>query len=311
MRSSLQRLLSKLSPKKTTKIELGKIKGSFPLLPSKVVLNQKYVSTHKHLIGLTGMGKSKVLESLFLQLFNQGVGVSFIDPHGTSANAILRTLIAKKYFETADWDKKLLYIEPTEDGPYLPFNILNQPAFRPHTIGEHVKEALHRSWPSLGDASARFDNLVLASINVLIDNGLPFPALHLLLLRDDFRNFLLSRTKDNFIVSFFRDRMDEWSKREAPQMKESTLSRIFAICHQPVLRYSLGQQDNALNFRKIIDSGTSVIYNLARIQDDQTRNFLGCLITLGYERAAISRGDHDDPESVNYLPHQLMLDEFQ
>src|SRR5215216_1885321 len=211
MKSSLQRLLSKLYRKRKTKIELGKIKGSFPLLPSKVVLNQKYVSTHKHIIGLTGMGKSKVLESLFLQLFNQGVGVSFIDPHGTSANAILRTLIAKRYFETADWDKKLLYIEFTEDGPYLPFNVLNQPTFRPHTIGEHVKQAFHRVWPQLADgAASRFDNLILASTNVLIDNQLSLPAVHLLLTRDDFRNYLLSRTRDPFIVSFFKDRMDEW-----------------------------------------------------------------------------------------------------
>src|SRR4051812_41350680 len=197
MKGSINTLLSRFASKRP-KMNLGTVKGSFPLWKQRVTLTQKYVSAHKHIIGLTGMGKSKLLETMFLQLFNQGAGVSFIDPHGSSANAILRTLIAKKYFERADWDEKLLYIEFLEDGPYLPFNILRQLAFRPHTIGEHIKEALHRSWPSLGDASARFDNLILASVNVLIDNGLPLPAVHLLLLRDDFRNFLLSRTRDHF-----------------------------------------------------------------------------------------------------------------
>jgi hypothetical protein len=192
----------------------------------------------------------------------------------------------------------------------LPFNLLNQPPFRPHTISKHIKAAFHRIYPSLGDSSTRFDNMMEASINVLIDNGLFFPAIHLLLTRKDYRNFLLSRTRSNFIVSYFIDRFDEWNAREAPMMKESTLSRLFTICTQPVLVYSLGQRDNALRFREIIDSGTSIIYNLARIQDDETRNFLGCLITMGYERAAISRGDHDDPESLGFREHQLMIDEF-
>src|SRR4051812_23023857 len=115
MKSSIRRLLSKLSPKPKPKIELGTVKDSFPLWRSKVVLNHKYVSSHKHIIGLTGMGKSKLLESLFRQYFEQDIGVSFVDPHGFSANAILRALIAKKYFERDDWHQKLLYIEFTED----------------------------------------------------------------------------------------------------------------------------------------------------------------------------------------------------
>jgi len=288
------------------------LKDSFPLWPTPVVLKKEYISTHKHIIGLTGMGKSKVLESIFMQLFHQRIGVSFIDPHGTSANAILRTLIAEGYFQREDWDQRLLYIEFTEDGPYLPFNILNQPRFRSHTIGEHVLQAFHRCWPALGDgAASRFDNLMLASTNVLIDNGLPLPAVHLLLTREWFRNQLLANTRDPFIVSVFKDRMDEWSKRDAPQMKESTLARIFLLAYQPVLRYSLGQRENVLDFRQIMDSGTSVIFNLARIQDEDTQRMLACLLTLGYERAAVSRGDHDDPESLHWSEHHLLLDEFQ
>src|SRR5215210_3510155 len=101
MKGSINTLLSRLALKQKYKVELGTVKNSFPLWRSKVSLSRKHISTHKHVIGLTGMGKSKLLESLFLQMFNQKIGVSFIDPHGFSANAILRTLIAKKYFETA------------------------------------------------------------------------------------------------------------------------------------------------------------------------------------------------------------------
>src|SRR5215216_929409 len=96
---------------KRPNLYLGDIKDSFPLFPYRAVLKPSYVATHKHIIGLTGMGKSKVLESMFRQLFRQGVGVTFIDPHGFSANAILKSLIAEGYFERDDWDERLLYVE--------------------------------------------------------------------------------------------------------------------------------------------------------------------------------------------------------
>ena len=53
------------------------------LLPRRFRLGPAEIASHKHLIGLTGQGKSRMELLLFLELLSQGVGVSLIDPHRT------------------------------------------------------------------------------------------------------------------------------------------------------------------------------------------------------------------------------------
>jgi hypothetical protein len=71
-----------------------------------------------------------------------------------------------------------------------------------------------------------------------------------------------------------------------------------------VLRYSFAQPDNRLPFRKIMDSGTSVIINLA-LRELEASRLLGCLLTVGYEQAALSRSD-----AATRRTHHLIVDEF-
>jgi hypothetical protein len=206
------------------------------------------------------------------------IGVSFIDPHADSAEALLGSLLAADYFGRPGAYERLLYIEFSEAGPFLPFNVLNQSSVSPHTLAANVLEAFHRAWPALGEGAApQFDNLVLAGSLVLIQNQLPLPALHRLLTDKPFRDGLLQRVSDVDTVAFFRDRFERWSKQEAPQMVESTLRRLFLLTFSPVLKYSLGQTQNALDFRQILDQGISVIYNLGRVQDQDASAASGML----------------------------------
>src|SRR3712207_2044394 len=98
--------------------------------------------------------------------------------------------------------------------------------------------------------------------------------------------------------------MDNWGRDEA-HMKESTLNRIDLLTLSPVLRHSLGAAENRLSFREIIDSGRSLIVNLALPYHDARRLF-GCLLTVGMESAALARADN----LTERRPHHLILDEF-
>ncbi len=55
--------------------------GSLPLF-STVRLTAQQRTTHTYVIGLTGQGKSKLLEHLLFQDITRGRGVGLIDPHG-------------------------------------------------------------------------------------------------------------------------------------------------------------------------------------------------------------------------------------
>src|SRR5215218_6437805 len=55
-------------------------------------LSQRDISTHKHIIGLTGQGKSVLVANLFTQLIEQGIAASLVDPHSDLADDTLSIL---------------------------------------------------------------------------------------------------------------------------------------------------------------------------------------------------------------------------
>lgn len=88
-------------------------------------------------------------------------------------------------------------------------------------------------------------------------------------------------------------------------MKESSLNRADLLTYHPVLRYSLGQATNLLDFRAIMDAGVSVIVNLGGLPE-QVQRFLGAFICHGFEVAALSRENIPAHQRRHY---ELIMDE--
>ncbi len=268
-------------------------------------LDASGIAAHKHVIGLTGQGKSKFLASLFLQLFQQGIGCALVDPHADLANDILGALADAGHFGHPDARERLYFVDFGQSGRHVPFNVLRQP-YDDHTVARNVVEACKRAWPALaGGAAPQFENILLAGAFVLIQNGAPLTALPRLLSDGPYRGELLTHVTDGDVVEFFRSRFDRWGK-DTPLMIESTLRRVFLLTFSPALKGSLGQEENLLNFRELMDSGVSVIFNLGGLDED-TQRLLGCLITVGFEVAALSRAEIPEEQRRQY---HLIIDEF-
>jgi hypothetical protein len=265
------------------------------------------VATHKHIIGVTGQGKSRLLQAMFVQLLHQGIGVSLIDPHRDLARDTLRYLVQQGFFDRPEAYRRLVYIDFGLD-TYVPFNILNTRG-SPHDIAYFFLEAVKRAWPQLSRGGApNLENILLAGAEILVEAGLPITRMPDLLGDKDYRDKVLASVRDEEVKRFFRLRFDQLG-RSALQLSESTLRRIFLLTFAPVLRYSLGQSENLLDFRRFMDENVSVIYDLGGVQNPDARRLLGCLITVGYELAAMSRVDVA-PGFAQRRQHHLILDEF-
>ncbi|MEZ4554197.1 MAG: type IV secretion system DNA-binding domain-containing protein [Dehalococcoidia bacterium] len=276
-----------------------------PLLRRRFALAPPLVPAHKHVIGTTGVGKSKFLTSMFVQLVEQGIGVALIDPHADLAHDVLRVLAERRFFRHPDAQNRLVFVDFSRRGTYVPFNVLRQP-YDDHTVARNVVEACKRAWPALADGSApQFENILLASTLVLIQNRLALTQLPRLLTDDAYRATLLNHVSDPEVVHFFRARFDRWG-RDAAVMMESTLRRVFLLTFSPPLRHALGATENALDLRRCMDRGTSLIFNLGGLDEDSQR-LLGCLLTVGFEVAALSRAEVPEAER---RPYHLLIDEF-
>lgn len=206
--------------------------------------------------------------------------------------------------------EKLVYLDLPEAerrSLYLPFNVLGRHG-SPHAVASHVKEAFHRAWPALsGGGAPMFDTLVLNGVKALASSGLPLPMLYYFLTDKPFRDSVLEREPDRDVVSVFRDWYDRLPPKEQLEQSGSTVRRVNLLTFNPVLKYSLGQTENALNFRSLMDEGKSLIVNLS-LGDADARRLIGCLLTVSAEQAALSRADR--PSGDRGPSHHLVIDEF-
>ncbi len=266
-------------------------------------LTDQLFEKHKWILGVSGSGKSYFLASLICQIFALGMSFFLLDPHNDLAELVLSLLVDHNYFSDKRAYQKLLYVDfsrAAKDAA-IPFNILKQP-YLPHTTASNLLSAIHRAFPT-SNTTASLDNVILASALVLIENNLPLTHLSRLVLEPEYRDVLLSRVSDPLVVQFFKAK---FSEKVSSQLVDSTLRRSFLLTFSPVLRNTLGQLNNRLNFRYMMDNKISCICNLGGL-DEETTKFLGCLLTTSLEQAFLSRADIDRESRI---PFHCFIDEF-
>src|ERR671915_1108720 len=271
------------------------------LIPLQCRLSEKEQAYHAAIFGASGSGKSKLLQSIFLQHLAKGHGVGLIDPHADLALDILKSLIASGFYRDEEAFDRLLFLD-FANGAFVPFNVLNQP-YDPHTTALNALEGMIRVWPELEQAPL-FQTLFLASVTTLIACKLPItPYLYHILTDDEFRNACLQQVTDPLIHLTFKNYYEKLGRDQA-QAAGSTLRRAFLISYAPVIRNALGQPDNWLDFRQIMNSGKSLIISLGGLEDE-TKRLIGAMLMVAIEQAALSRVD-----IAERRPFTLLVDEW-
>lgn len=279
-------------------IVLGQTLGEQPSIFRLRPHDQEY---HATLWGRTGSGKSKLLQSIFLQHLSKGHGVCILEPHHDLSIDTLSYLVDLGFFEQPDAFDRLVYLD-WGNGGYVPFNVLADRR-DPETVAMHALEAMMRVWPELRRAPT-FQTLFLSAMVVLIENKLPITYLYQLLTDGLFREQCLAKVTDPLIhQSFGTYERTKGSVKDAG----STLRRAFLLSFHQVSRLSLGQPECWLNIRRMMDEGRSLILNLGNIQDSETKRLIGALLLVQIEQAALSRSDLPLPQR---RPWTVLVDEW-
>lgn len=275
---------------------LGRI-GKFPFAPL-YKIPYSALRSHLHIIGRSGNGKSKALEHIVYQHIVNGIGCGVIDPHGTLIDDLLRYLITHRVLDDPEIRNRIIYIDPTRTDYVIPFNVLSTQD-EPYKVVALVLEAFRRTFLTL-QAAPHFENLMTHALLVLIKCHKTLMDLTRLLVDQQWREELLAQAGNPKLTSFFHDRYDRWG-REAPMMRESTLNKVTAFALNPYLEVMLGQPQNRLDMKALMDEGKIFLLNLGKL-DTETNRLLGSLIMTSFELAMFRR------ENTNLWP--LTVDEF-
>jgi len=273
--------------------------GRFGLGP-KYVLKEKFRSSHMYVVGLTGKGKSKFLEHCIYQDIANGRGCGVIDPHSDLIDDLLNLLLAKGVLNKPEILERIIYVDPSRTDYIVPFNVLEKGDGSSYDLATSIIEAFRRAWPDSLKEAPHFSNVMMAALITLIENDLTLVQMPTLLTNSEFREDCLQNVENQSVLEFFHDRYDRWG-RETPGLIESTLNKVSAFTLNPRLKSMLGQKENRLDFREIMDEGKILLVDLGKV-DSETNRLLGNLITTGLEREMRRR--------KNRRLWNLTLDEF-
>ncbi len=95
-------------------------------------------AAHVYVIGVSGKGKSKLLEYCLCQDIAAGRGCGLIDPHSLLVDDVLRLLITKGDLTNRTLRDKLIYVDPARTDYVVPFNVLATRAEHPYDIAAAV-----------------------------------------------------------------------------------------------------------------------------------------------------------------------------
>ena len=255
---------------------------------------------HMAVIGATGSGKSSLLLNLFAQDCARGDGVLYIDPLGDDAERALDLIPPERrnqvcYFNVADREHPVaLYIledVAPDDRERLADDVVSA-----------MRGIWHESW------GARMEQILRHALVALIE--MPNASLVLLprlLVDDDFRKRIVSRSSNPLTQTFFGRRFDAWRDTYREEAIDPVLNKVDAFLFSPIVRNSLGQAASTLDFVHEMAHRHIVIANLSKgVIGDTAAHLLGALLIARVQSAGLARIAHAPETRPDF---HLIIDE--
>jgi len=167
---------------------LGRTRPAFFFTSYRLKAEQR--TTHMWVVGVTGTGKSRLLQSCLFQDIVAGRGCGVLDPHSDLAHDLLSQLVHVGFFESVANRQRVIWFDPTRTDYFIPFNVLATGS-PPYTTNINVIGTFRGTCPECLREAPRFTNILLASLLVLIANHLTLVDLPRMLTDRKFREGLL------------------------------------------------------------------------------------------------------------------------
>ena len=259
------------------------------------------LKTHASVIGKTGSGKSTLILSIIHSLMHKGQGVGVVDPHGDLGNAVLEVIPENRIKDT-------ILIDPGDIDYPVAFNVLQASVGRKEQIASAVVDAFQKLFQS--NWGPRTEYILSQSVAALVFlPGASLLGIPKILLDSHYRKYCLRHVKDPLLRHFWLNEYQTMPARLRIEAIGPILNKINRFLMVPTMRNMLGQRQNRLPLREMMDSRQILIVNLAKgILGEENSTLLGNLLLAHIQLAAFSRADLPQSKRV---PFSLFVDELQ
>ncbi len=260
---------------------------------------------HIYVIGKTGMGKSTLLENMAIQDIQNGEGMAFLDPHGSTAEKLLNYVPPERLDD-------VVYFAPFDVENPISFNVLEDVGIdKRHLVVAGLMSTFKKIW--LDAWSARMEYILTNSLLALIEYpGATLLGVNKLLSDKEYRKKVVDNVKDVSVKSFWVDEFAKYTDKTVSEAIPAIQNKIGQFTANPLIRNIVGQPKSSFDIRQLMDDKKILIINLSKGMVGETNaKLLGSMMITKIYLAAMSRANIQQKE-LNKLPNfYLYVDEFQ
>ncbi|HHH12486.1 MAG TPA: hypothetical protein ENJ77_01265, partial [Candidatus Moranbacteria bacterium] len=257
---------------------------------------------HIYIIGKTGMGKTTLLERFVAQDIAAGSGLCYIDPHGDTAEKILRAIPKERVPD-------VVYFNPADRDWPIAFNVMErvEPEYR-HLVASGIVGVFKKLWAD--SWGPRLEYILRNAVMALLETpGSTLLGVMRILVDKKYRKKVVANLTDPVVRSFWTDEFPKWNDRVLQEVIAPIQNKVGQFLTSSLIRNIVGQTHTSFNLRQIMDERKILIMNLSkgRIGEDNSA-LLGAMMITKIQMAAMSRVDIPEQERHDFY---LFVDEFQ
>ncbi|HEX3651860.1 MAG TPA: hypothetical protein VHU18_03455 [Rhizomicrobium sp.] len=272
-----------------------------------VDLSEEERSRHLHILGASGTGKSKLIECMIRQDILAGRGLCLIDPHGTLAESVAAFCASRGLSDF----RAIHVVEPANTEWTFGFNPLRlDGTTEPATRVDAMVAACAQVWGGERlDATPLLKKCLRSVFYVLAVRGLTLVEAVDLINSADPRALRRKLTHElpDYVFDGLWQEFNALPKRDFAEQFSSTNNRLIEFLSAPILRRIVGQNQRAIDLKRVMDNHEILIVNLAprgALSADNAR-LLGTLLTSELFLLALAR----DEAIAHKAPFYLYIDE--
>ncbi len=257
---------------------------------------------HMYVIGKTGMGKTNLLETMAIQDIQNGKGVAFIDPHGDTAEKLIKSIPANRIND-------VIYFNPADQDFPIAFNVMESvdPKQR-HLIASGLIGVFKKIWAD--SWGPRLEYILRNAILALLEYpGSTLLGVTRILVDKNYLKRVVEKITDPVVRSFWVDEFPKWNDRVLQEVISPIQNKVGQFLSSSLIRNIVGQTKSSFDVREVMDNQKILIMNLSkgRIGEDNSA-LIGAMMITKIQLAAMGRVDIEEEKRRDFY---LYVDEFQ
>ena len=257
---------------------------------------------HVYAIGKTGMGKTNMLENMAVQDIQNGHGITFVDPHGDSAEKLIRAIPANRIND-------VIYFNPADMDYPIAFNVMEKVSLaQRHLVVSGLVGVFKKIWAD--SWGPRLEYILRNAILALLEYpGSTLLGVTRILVDKKYREKVMEKITDPVVKSFWVDEFTKWNDRVLQEVISPIQNKVGQFLSSSLIRNIVGQTSSSFDIRQIMDERKILILNLSkgRIGEDNSA-LLGAMMITKIQLAAMGRVDISEETRKDFY---LYVDEFQ